>query len=456
MQETQQRVEAWIDAHVDELVEAAQRLIRIESAEQPACGDHPFGDGVAAALDEALTLAAQWGLTVHNYDYYAGTAQLGDGEPRLGILCHLDTVPVGEGWTLPPLEGVVRDGRLYGRGAIDDKGPAAAALFALRALHACGVTLKAPCRCVLGCDEETNQCDMAYYGAREGFPPLLFCPDGEYPVINTEKGRVRPVIRAACTDERLLWAEGGVAVNAIPTEARALLRGVTREEALAAAARVGHTVQWETHTEGNLLITGGVAAHGSTPEKGENAVTALLEVLAAMGVGGRPVEAAARCFPFAEYNGASAGAACRDEVSGELTLALTYLRIEDGVLCGMADVRFPVSRTVQEMEEQLRRGLADEFTVTFEGCAEGHHVPEESPFVQTLLRVYEQQTGQKGHGVAIGGGTYAHDIDGGVAFGAAFPGVDNHMHGADEYIGVEELRLNARMIAHAVLALCGS
>lgn len=454
MTERMQQVDAWIDAHVDELVEAAAKLIRIGSAEQPAVGAHPFGDGVAAALDEALAMAAQWGLTTRNYDYYAGTAQLGEGAPRLGILCHLDTVPVGEGWTLPPLGGVVRDGRLWGRGAIDDKGPAAAALFALRALRECGVTLRAACRCVLGCDEETNQCDMAYYGEREGFPPLLFCPDGEYPVINTEKGRVRPVIRAACPDERLLWAEGGVAVNAVPTEAHALLRRVTREEAQAAGERVGHAVEWEERPEGALLVVRGVAAHGSTPEKGENAVTALLEVLAAMGVGGEAVAAAARRFPFAEYDGRSAGAACRDEVSGALTLALTYLRIEDGGLLGMADVRFPVTKTVAEVEALLRAGLSEDFDVTFDGCAEGHHVPEDSPFVQTLLRVYERQTGQPGRCLAIGGGTYAHDIPGGVAFGAAFPGVDNHMHGADEFIGVDELRLNAHLIAHAVAELC--
>ncbi len=454
MTEQMQRVDAWIDAHTDELVAAAARLIRIGSAEQPAVGAHPFGDGVAAALDEALAIAAEWGLATRNYDYYAGTAQLGEGVPRLGILCHLDTVPVGEGWTLPPLGGEVRDGRLWGRGAIDDKGPAAAALFALRALRECGVVPDAACRCVLGCDEETNQCDMAYYGEREGFPPLLFCPDGEYPVINTEKGRVRPVLRAACPDERLLWAEGGVAINAVPTEAHALLHGVTREAAQTAGERVGHAVEWEARPEGALLTVRGVAAHGSTPEKGENAVTALLEVLAAMGIGGGAVAAAARHFPFAEYDGRSAGAACRDDVSGALSLALTYLRIEEGAFYGMADVRFPVTKTVAEVEALLRAGLSTDFDVTFDGCAEGHHVPEDSPFVQTLLRVYEQQTGQPGRCLAIGGGTYAHDIPGGVAFGAAFPGVDNHMHGADEFIGVDELRLNAHLIAHAVAALC--
>lgn len=448
------RVNAWIDAHVDELVEAAARLIRCQSVNQPAMGDHPFGDDVAAALDEGLALATEWGFETKNYDYYAGTAQLGEGEPRLGILCHLDTVPLGEGWSVPPLGGEVHDGKLFGRGAIDDKGPAAAALFAMRALRECGVTLSAPCLCVLGCDEETGMTDMEYYGAKAGFPPLLFCPDGSYPVINTEKGRVRLTVKAPVTDKRLLRAEGGVAFNAVPTEAHALLSGVSEQEARAAAAAVGHAVEWEERAEGALLITRGVATHGSTPEKGKNAVTALLEVLAAMGVGGETIAAAARHFPFAETGGESAGAACCDEVSGPLTLAVTYLSVGDGVLSATADIRFPVTETVTSVQARLTTGLSAAFEVGFDACVEGHHVPEDSALVQALLRVYERETGERGECLAIGGGTYAHDIPGGVAFGAEFPGVDNHMHGADEFISVEELRMNARLIAGAIAELC--
>lgn len=448
------RLNEWIDGHLDELVAAAARLIRCPSVNQPAKEGHPFGDEVAATLDETLALAAEWGLTVQNYEYYAGSAQLGEGDPRLGILCHLDTVPVGEGWSVPPLGGEVRDGKLFGRGAIDDKGPAAAALFALRALRECGVSLAGACRCVLGCDEETGMTDMAYYGEQEGFPPLLFCPDGAYPVINTEKGRVRLTVKAPCTDDRLLWVEGGVAFNAVPTEAHALVRGATAADAAAASAATGHAVEWEERPEGALLTTRGVAAHGSTPEKGKNAVTALLEVLAALGIGGEAVAAATRHFPFAETDGASAGAACCDEVSGALTLALTYLRVEDGAFCGVADIRFPVSETVEKVQRRLTAGLSKAFEVSFDFCVEGHHVPADSPLVQALLRVYERETGERGECLAIGGSTYAHDIPGGVAFGAEFPGVDNHMHGADEFISVEELRLNARLIAHAVKELC--
>ena len=449
------RINAWIDAHANELVEAAADLVRINSVGGETAENHPFGDGVAAALDAALALAARWGLCTVNHEYYVGTAQLGDGVPQLGVLCHLDTVPVGEGWIKEPFAATVEDGKLFGRGAMDDKGPAAAALFALRAIKECGLSLAAPCRVVLGGDEETGSTDMVYYQTKEAFPPQLISPDGSYPVINTEKGRVQLTVSAPVTDARLLWARGGTVINAVPTEATALLRGVTAEGLIAAAAKAGHAVELDETADGLHLTVRGVGAHGSMPEKGENAVCALLAVLAAAGIGGEAVSAAARCFPFGEFGGESAGAACADRQSGSLTLALTLLCVEEGQFLASADIRFPVSETVASIEARLRAGLGAHFALSFAHAVEGHHVPEDSPFVQTLLRVYEEQTGLPGYGVAIGGGTYVHGIPNGVAFGAEFPGVDYRIHGADEFIGVDELCLTAKLIAHAVVQICG-
>lgn len=448
------RLNAWIDAHKEELVAAAARLVRVESVGASGKENHPFGDGVAAALDEALALAGEWGLATRNYDYYVGTAQLGEGEPRLAVLGHLDTVPLGDGWTCDPLGGEVRDGRLFGRGAIDDKGPLAAALFAMRAISECGISLASPCRCVMGCDEETGSSDMAYYQTKETFPPFVFSPDADYPLINAEKGRIQLLISGGYRDYRLQWMHGGEALNAVPTVAEALLRDVSREEIAAAAAACGHPVEIAAQADGLRVITRGVAAHASTPDRGENAVTAMLEFLAALGIGGDAMKRIAQAFPFAEYDGASAGAACRDS-SGPLTLALTRLKMECGGIFGMADIRFPVGETVESVKARLREGLQGICGVSFGHCVEGHYVPEDSPLVQTLLKVYEEQTGQPGRCLAIGGGTYVHEIENGVAFGAEFPGADNHMHGADESIIVDELIANARIFAHAILAICG-
>jgi succinyl-diaminopimelate desuccinylase len=83
-----------------------------------------------------------------------------------------------------------------------------------------------------------------------------------------------------------------------------------------------------------------------------------------------------------------------------------------------------------------------------------HHTPEETPFVQTLLRVYEMYTGDKGKCLACGGGTYVHGIEGAVAYGCQMPGVNNHIHGIDEYVAVSDLIISAKMFTQVILDIC--
>ena len=79
----------------------------------------------------------------------------------------------------------------------------------------------------------------------------------------------------------------------------------------------------------------------------------------------------------------------------------------------------------------------------------------DSLLAQKLLKVYEEQTGLKGECLAIGGGTYVHDIEGGVAFGAEFPNQEHNMHGADEFIEIETLSKNSKIFAHSIVELLG-
>jgi succinyl-diaminopimelate desuccinylase len=76
--------------------------------------------------------------------------------------------------------------------------------------------------------------------------------------------------------------------------------------------------------------------------------------------------------------------------------------------------------------------------------------------VRSLLRIYEEYTGEAGSCLSIGGQTYVHGIPGGVAFGCAFPGVDCRIHGANEYIGVDELILSAKMFTQAIIDIAAS
>ena len=146
----QGRINAYFEAHRRDLVENICRLVRIESVKGPAEENKPFGPGPAAALMEALQMAEQMGFSVKNYDGYVGTVDFNDGERQLDILAHLDVVPAGNGWTVTqPFVPLERGGMLYGRGTADDKGPAMAALYAMKAVKDIGIPLKKNVRLVL-------------------------------------------------------------------------------------------------------------------------------------------------------------------------------------------------------------------------------------------------------------------------------------------------------------------
>ena len=188
-----QQIEAYFADKEAMLVDAVTRLVSIDSVEGGSAPGAPFGPGPAAALDEALRLAGEWGLITHNHEGYVGTADLNDKPDALHILGHLDVVAPGEGWTVTqPYSPKLVDGMLFGRGVEDDKGPVIASLLAMKAVKDLGVPLKANCRMIMGTNEESGSGDIAWYFARNPYAPATFSPDAGFPVINTEKGGFKP------------------------------------------------------------------------------------------------------------------------------------------------------------------------------------------------------------------------------------------------------------------------
>lgn len=459
-------LDEYLEQQAPAMWEALASLVEIPSFRTKAEPGAPYGKGPAEALRKGAQLASSLGLHARIVDGVMVEADLGAaGEPQLGILCHLDVVPEGAGWTVPAFALTRRDGRLYGRGAIDDKGPAVAALYALGAIHALGIPLKSPVRLLLGSDEENGSSDLALYRRKHKLPPMLFTPDGDYPIINVEKGMLRMRLSTKyhqAGPKRILALRAGKAANAVPGQAEASITGVSRAE-VETAARLLPDMQitMQEHEDVLRLLVIGHGAHASTPEEGKNALTGLVHLLCSLpgmeqdGLWKR-LRTLDQLFPHGETDGRSSGLACCD-ASGALTLAFSVLSCEGGALSGMVDIRFPLCETLAGVTRNLTRALAEAgFSAAPAMGAEPHQVSGSSVFVRTLLEVYSRQTGLPGYCMAIGGGTYVHGIPGGVAFGAAFPGEENHMHGADEFITEEHLLLNAKIIAHAVLALCGA
>lgn len=459
-----EQIKKYLDEHQSEMLEDLKKLIEIPSVRSIKQHDAPFGENCARVIKRAEKIISGAGLKTKNTGNYVLTADLGDDDPDLGILCHLDVVPDGSGWTYPPYELTLDGDRLYGRGTIDNKGPAIAAFYAMKAIKDLKIPLKKSVRLILGSDEENGSSDLEKYQKNQKLPPMLFTPDGDYPIINIEKGMARFSLSADVHQENcgrcVIKASGGQTINAVPAEANAVLKGFTEDEILSAAKNLTDaTVTVENCGDGLCRVSvSGKNAHASTPELGVNAVTALLTLLGKLDIRGevyKKLLSLLSVFPHGETDGAHAGLKSHDDLSGDLTLAFTVLEADERKVTSKLDIRFPVCENLDVVINKLKAKCGEiGFSAELLMGDEPHHVPADSEFVQTLLKVYEAETGDKGYCKAIGGGTYVHNTSGGVAFGAEFPGEVNNMHGADESISLDSLMKNAHIIAHAIIELC--
>ncbi|MEM5774681.1 MAG: Sapep family Mn(2+)-dependent dipeptidase, partial [Anaerolineaceae bacterium] len=361
----QDQINAYFADKEQQFVDIASRLIAIPSPRGETLPGFPYGKAPAEALAAALSILEEMGFAPRNMENYVGTADLNDKETMMAILCHLDVVPEGSGWQTPPYQPVVKDGFLYGRGSSDNKGPAAAAMLAMQAVQELKVPLKYNTRLILGTAEETGSQDIAYYRQHEQTPPYTFSPDGEFPVTNTEKGNFRPTFSQTWPEAkarpRIVSIKGGHTINIIPEHAEAVAEGISALDILPylGQAQLDTGAEFAVSEEGGTVC---IAAHGkpehaSTPEKGINAITALLNLLAELPFTDhesfRAVKTLSQIFPHGDYYGQAAGIAQADDVSGPLTLSFNIFELAPTGFTGRFDSRVPLCANKENCQDVM-------------------------------------------------------------------------------------------------------
>lgn len=454
------QISKYFNEHFDEIIASLKEIMSIDSTFQNPQKNMPFGEGSAKALKWGADFGQSLGMKVKNFDNYAVSMDFKDGDPKLGILSHLDVVPASDGWHYPPFDCTVDGDKIYGRGAIDDKGPSVAVLYAVKCIKDLNIPIKDNFRVIFGGNEEGGCQDIEYYEQREKFPPMVFTPDGTFPVLNCEKGMVHLNFsgKQSLSEKnglKIQYIKGGTVINAIPDKAECICTGISSDELVKAFETINTDcdIDITDDKEVSFVITG-KSAHGSRPEFGENAVTAMLKLLSYLGF--EDAVKLSKLFPHGEYDGKSAGMGFSDSISGKMTCALTTLSFDGENITGGIDIRFPIDKTLKEISDIITAALkkADMRVTDIDGM-EPHYVPEDSPLVKALLEVYREVKGEDGRCIAEGGITYVHNTDGGVAFGAEFPEEQNNMHGADEHISIETFKYNLNMYANAIIKICG-
>ena len=461
-------VREYLNQNAASMVEDVKKLIRIDSAKGEAKEGMPYGEGPAKALAEAEKIAKAMGFKTKNYANHVIAIDLNDKETQLDILAHMDVVPAGDGWTVTaPFEPVVIDNKIYGRGAMDDKGPGMAALYAMKAIRDLNIPVSKNVRLILGADEECGSGDLKHYYSIEKEAPMSVSPDADFPVINIEKGGLNGRVIADFKDENLssgiyrIW--GGVKVNVIPSNAYAEVYGITKSQAeeVCEKEKKATGLEYKVEEKEHFLLISvlGKTGHAASPSKANNAVTGIVSLLSKLplenGKGFESIKSLSRLFPHGDWKGVAAGVSQEDEISGMLTICLNMIEFGNGQLAATFDSRCPICANEDNMRNVLEANCEKLGLKLDAGkMNEPHYVPADSPLVVELLKCYEEVTGNKGEAIAIGGGTYVHHLNNGVAFGPEMPGMDYSIHGPNEFAGIDDLLLCAEVYAKAIGRLC--
>lgn len=462
----------WMDEVLkrkDDFIKDLQGLLQIKSVldEENATEDAPLGPGIQEALQFLLHLGEKDGFQTKNVGNLAGHLEMGEGSELVGVLGHIDVVPEGDGWSVDPYSGVIKDGKIYARGASDDKGPTMAAYYAMKIVKELGLPLNKRVRLIIGTDEESDWRCVDHYFKHEEMPTLGFVPDADFPIIFAEKGISdfdivqKPENSEGDAPVQLLSFQSGLRYNMVPDFAEAHLTVQNDADKIAEnceAYLANKGLEGKvTKQEGKLVLTlVGMSAHGAEPRNGKNAGIFLAQFLkdVELDVAGKKyIETIAQFYN--KDRGEVFDIVFEDEDSGELTInvgVMSYTKDKGGRIgCNM---RYPVTFNIDLGKRRIEAKLK-ESDLQLENFTDSKptYVKKDDPLIKTLQKVYEEHTGEKAELLAIGGGTYARALEHGVAFGALFPGREDVMHQKDEYAYVDDLLKATAIYAQAIYEL---
>lgn len=461
-------IDILINKHFDTAVYNLQKLVKINSQldKKTINQNQPFGKGNAECLSTFLNIAENDGFVVKNIDNYVGYAEIGNGE-LIGILAHLDVVPTGneELWIYPPFSAEINNNKLYGRGAIDDKGPLIASYTAMKILKDLCPDINKRFRLIAGCDEETFMRCIQTYKDSEEIPVFSFSPDANFPVVYAEKGHIQVTMKRnfplqGFESIKLLGLTCGEKVNVVPDTAYAYFSGNIAKIKRQLEEIAGNDLEISYFENDYLQVKAtGKSAHAMNPSQGINAMYKLLRYLAhpSLDYGSWELMLWIRQIAFLlndENSAKNFNIYCSDDVSGDLTISLGILRYKTEDLTLKFDIRYPVTINSAKMENKIKN-LAEKMMMLTQISRHTPplYVDKNNPYLKKLLSAYQEITGDDSKPIAIGGRTYCAMMPNSVSFGANFIGDEELAHQNNEYIDLDKFKKIIKIYTKALINL---
>lgn len=436
-----------VDELKEDLIKSVQELVKIPSVKGEKTEKYPFGENVDKALVKTLDICKELGFKTYYGDGYYGYAEIGEGDELVGILGHLDVVPEGEieDWNYEPFGGIIDNGKIYGRGTQDDKGPTLAAIYGCKALLDSGVKFNKRVRFIFGTDEENLWGGITKYMEREEKPSFGFTPDSQFPMIYAEKGLLQAKLKSKNSSE--ITFSAGNAFNAVPD--KAVYNDIKVEEVVKELDRLHIKYKMEDRK----IILKGKGAHASKPNEGINAITKMATALNNANINSKAIKFIGELIGD-DYNATKIFGDISDEHSGKLTFNIGKININKEEEIISVDIRIPVTSNKDEVVEKLSQS-AKEYGLEYSeyDYLESIYIPKDNFLIKTLRKVFEEETELDSEPLTSGGATYARAMENCVAFGAVFPGQEKVEHQANEYIEIDRLLVTTKIYARAIYEL---
>lgn len=407
---------------------AVPSLRNIEEASENA----PFGPECRKVLDIMLNKAKADGFKVIDYNGYAGVIEYGEGEETVGVLGHLDVVPIGEGWSKDPLGCEIKDGYVFGRGVLDDKGPTLCGYYALKMIRDLNIKLNRRVLLIMGCDEESGMQCMDYYKKHGEIPTMGFTPDADFPVIYGEKG----ILDFQLTGEMnsvIKYMKAGERPNIVIGKAIATLTEMNAHQ----KAMFDYYLN-ANNLEGSVKdVEDGVevCVHGKYMHSAYcyNGVNAALHLLNFVGITYNDSMAKKLHDVLIDWKGSGLGIDVYGAYMGFLTMNTGIVHIENGKFNVTIDIRYPNDVDGKTLVSKAKHALENTgIELVNETDSKPLFVNPQSKLVQDLMSSYHKYSGDTfSPAKTMGGGTYARKFENFVAFGPEFPSGEK----PDFYVG---------------------
>lgn len=453
-----------IENNKNEIIENLSNLIKIPSVSMETNNpESPFGKDCKDALDYILNLGNSMGFRTKNIYGYCGYIEFGEGQELIGIIGHLDVVPAQEsdGWTTPPFSPSIRDGKLFGRGSIDDKGPVIAALYAMKAIKDT-MNIQKRVRLIIGLNEEKDWKCINYYKEHEEWPIVGFSPDANFPAIFAEKGIMSISLENpfSIKDFEILEINcNNNAINVVPKYCSITLKS-TSKTSFEIDNLLNNSIDDLSISKINddtiKIEAFGIASHAAHPELGKNAIKILIEFL--LDNFEFDTNYLNTIYEAGVFDIESPRFMSKEQIkdeSGILTSNVAILNFENNNLIIKINLRIPVTISFDEIKLKYENLIANFNTakVTMFGIQAPLYVNKESYLVKTLVKIFNKKTGLNTEPIAIGGGTYARAFQNFISYGATMPGDLDMCHQVDEFIEIDKLILASKIYAEAIYEL---